>query len=81
MGLNKEGVETYEALVNAKPYSFRGNYYLGKIHFSNKDFANAAKYFKKGLIQEVDVLLHSFKTESEVDSIKKEENFIRYFRL
>ncbi len=33
----------------------------------------APKYFKKGLIQEVDVLLHSFKTENEVDPIKKEE--------
>ena len=33
----------------------------------------APKYFKKNLIQSVDVLLHSFKTESEVDSVKKEE--------
>jgi hypothetical protein len=35
----------------------------------------APKYFKKDLIQSVDVLLHSFKTESEVDSIFKEELF------
>jgi ribosome biogenesis protein Nip4 len=33
----------------------------------------APKYLKKSLIQQVDVLLHSFKTESEVDPIKKEE--------
>jgi len=33
----------------------------------------APKYFKKSLLQQVDVLLHSFKTESEVDPIKKEE--------
>ncbi|MCW8849862.1 MAG: DUF4837 family protein [Melioribacteraceae bacterium] len=35
----------------------------------------APKYFKKDLIQSVDVLLHSFKTESEVDSLFKEELF------
>jgi acyl carrier protein len=33
----------------------------------------APKYFKKSILQQVDVLLHSFKTESEVDPIKKEE--------
>lgn len=33
----------------------------------------APKYFKKDLIQNVDVLLHSFKTESEVDPLVKEE--------
>jgi Domain of unknown function (DUF4837) len=33
----------------------------------------APKYLKKSLIQQVDVLLHSFKTESEVDPIKKEQ--------
>jgi len=33
----------------------------------------APKYFKKSLIQQVDVLLHSFKTEVEVDPVKKEE--------
>lgn len=33
----------------------------------------APKYFKKSLIQQVDVLLHSFKTEAEVDPLKKEE--------
>ena len=33
----------------------------------------APKYFKKDLIQNVDVLLHSFKTESEVDPLIKEE--------
>jgi hypothetical protein len=33
----------------------------------------APKYLKKSLLQQVDVLLHSFKTESEVDPIRKEE--------
>ncbi len=33
----------------------------------------APKYLKKSLLQQLDVLLHSFKTESEVDPIKKEE--------
>ena len=33
----------------------------------------APKYYKKSLIQQVDVLLHSFKTESEVDPVKKTE--------
>ena len=33
----------------------------------------APKYLKKSLLQQVDVLLHSFKTESEVEPIKKEE--------
>ena len=33
----------------------------------------APKYYKKSLIQQVDVLLHSFKTESEVDPVKKDE--------
>lgn len=33
----------------------------------------APKYYKKSLIQQVDVLLHSFKTENEVDPAKKEE--------
>ena len=31
----------------------------------------APKYFKKSLIQQVDVLLHSFQTEDEIDSVKK----------
>jgi hypothetical protein len=35
----------------------------------------APKYFKKDLIQSVDVLLHSFKTESEVDPLIKEDLF------
>lgn len=33
----------------------------------------APKYFKKSLIQQVDVLLHSFKTEDEIDPNKKKE--------
>jgi hypothetical protein len=33
----------------------------------------APKYLKKSLLQQVDVLLHSFETESEVEPIKKEE--------
>ena len=33
----------------------------------------APKYYKKSLIQQVDVLLHSFKTESEVDPVVKSE--------
>ncbi len=33
----------------------------------------APKYFKKSILQQVDVLLHSFKTESEIDPIVKEE--------
>jgi len=33
----------------------------------------APKYFKKSIIQQVDVLLHSFKTAKEVSPIKKEE--------
>lgn len=33
----------------------------------------APKYYKKNLLQSVDVLLHSFKTDVEVDPIKKEE--------
>lgn len=33
----------------------------------------APKYFKKNIIQQIDVLLHSFKTEDEVNPIKKEE--------
>ncbi len=33
----------------------------------------APKYLKKSLLQQVDVMLHSFKTESEVDPIRKEE--------
>lgn len=33
----------------------------------------APKYFKKGLLQNVDVLLHSFKTESEIDPLVKEK--------
>ena len=33
----------------------------------------APKYYKKSLLQQVDVLLHSFKTDAEVDPIKKEE--------
>ena len=35
----------------------------------------APKYYKKSLIQQVDVLLHSFKTEREIDPVKKEELF------
>ncbi|MCB0731249.1 MAG: DUF4837 family protein, partial [Ignavibacteriae bacterium] len=35
----------------------------------------APKYFKKSILQQVDVLLHSFKTEREVDPIIKEEIF------
>lgn len=33
----------------------------------------APKYLKKSLLQQLDVLLHSFKTESEVSPLKKEE--------
>lgn len=33
----------------------------------------APKYYKKSLIQQVDVLLHSFKTEAEIDPVMKEE--------
>lgn len=33
----------------------------------------APKYYKKSVIQQVDVLLHSFKTESEIDSLKKQD--------
>lgn len=33
----------------------------------------APKYFKKSVIQQVDVLLHSFKTESEIDSLMKKD--------
>lgn len=33
----------------------------------------APKYMKKSIIQQVDVLLHSFKTENEVDPVKKEK--------
>jgi hypothetical protein len=33
----------------------------------------APKYFKKSLLQQVDVLLHSFKTEDEIDPIRKKE--------
>lgn len=33
----------------------------------------APKYLKKSLLQQVDVLLHSFKTESEVNPVRKEE--------
>jgi len=33
----------------------------------------APKYYKKNLLQQVDVLLHSFKTDTEVEPIKKEE--------
>jgi hypothetical protein len=35
----------------------------------------APKYYKKSLIQQVDVLLHSFKTEREIDPVKKDELF------
>ncbi|MCB0747266.1 MAG: DUF4837 family protein, partial [Ignavibacteriae bacterium] len=33
----------------------------------------APKYFKKSLLQQVDVLLHSFKSEYEVDTLEKED--------
>lgn len=33
----------------------------------------APKYFKKSLLQQVDVLLHSFKSEYEVDPLEKED--------
>ncbi len=33
----------------------------------------APKYYKKSLIQQVDVLLHSFQTENEVDPVKRDE--------
>ena len=33
----------------------------------------APKYLKKSLLQQLDVLLHSFKTENEVDPLRKEE--------